>query len=102
MNTISADEAGTRLEQLIDEIAESHVRVTITSGQNAAVLMSAADWTAIHSALNQRSTDEQAGYIARGLAARESARCTGDYVDSDEVLAELDAMVAAAAAKRRN
>lgn len=31
----------------------------------------------------------QAEFIARGLRAREAARRTGDYVDADVVLAEL-------------
>lgn len=38
-------------------------------------------------------------FIARGLAVREEARRTGDYVDAAEVHAELDAMLAAAEAK---
>ena len=31
----------------------------------------------------------QAEFIARGLRSRDEARRTGDYVDSDDVLAEL-------------
>lgn len=41
----------------------------------------------------------QREFIARGLASRDEARRTGDYVDSGEVLAELDAMLADAQAK---
>lgn len=35
----------------------------------------------------------QREFIARGLAARDEARRTGEYFESDGVLAELDAML---------
>ncbi|MCO5054183.1 YlcI/YnfO family protein [Thermomonas sp.] len=38
-------------------------------------------------------------FIARGLAVREEARRTGDYLDAAEVHAELGEMLAAAEAK---
>lgn len=42
----------------------------------------------------------QAEFIARGLAAREEARRTGEYHDADEVHAELRAMLEAKRAER--
>lgn len=36
-----------------------------------------------------RQRQEQAAFIARGLAARDRARQTGSYVSSDEALARL-------------
>lgn len=42
----------------------------------------------------------QAEFIARGLAAREEARLTGEYYDADEVHAELRAMLEAKRAER--
>lgn len=41
----------------------------------------------------------QRDFIARGLAARDEARQSGDYLPADEVLRELDEMLAAAEAK---
>jgi hypothetical protein len=38
-------------------------------------------------------------FIERGLASREEARRSGEYVDSDVVLAELDTMLANGRAK---
>jgi hypothetical protein len=35
----------------------------------------------------------QKEFIARGLAAREYAKRTGEYFSSEEVLSELDAML---------
>jgi predicted transcriptional regulator len=35
-------------------------------------------------------------FIARGLAAREEAKCTGEYYSAEEVLAELDQILAQA------
>jgi prevent-host-death family protein len=42
MMRIPASEACSRLDQLIDEGAETHTAVTITGGRNDAVLVSAA------------------------------------------------------------
>jgi predicted transcriptional regulator len=41
----------------------------------------------------------QRAFIARGLASRNEAQRTGEYFDSDDVLDDLDAMLANAAAK---
>jgi len=44
----------------------------------------------------------QAEFIARGLAAREEAKRTGEYYDADEVHEELRAMLEAKRAERKN
>lgn len=36
-----------------------------------------------------RQRQEQKDFIARGLAARDSAKASGDYIDAEEVLADL-------------
>ena len=41
----------------------------------------------------------QSEFIARGLAARDEARKTGEYVTAEKVLAELDAMLCRAEGK---
>jgi predicted transcriptional regulator len=43
---------------------------------------------AIRSAIAQRRAQRE--FIARGLAARDAARANNDYVDADDVLADLD------------
>lgn len=54
--------------------------------------------------LNIERRQAQDEFIARGLAARDRARRTGDYIDADEVLrglqAKLDATRAAAKKQR--
>jgi hypothetical protein len=40
-------------------------------------------------------------FVARGLASREEARRTGEYIPAEDVLLELDDMLAQAAATGR-
>jgi len=47
MSTLSATEARANLYRVIDETAESHEPVLITSKRNNAVLLSESDWNAI-------------------------------------------------------
>lgn len=47
----------------------------------------------------ERRRSQQA-FIARGLAARDDARSTGDYASKDEVLASLDAIIEQSRRKR--
>ncbi len=42
----------------------------------------------------------QQAFIARGLAARDEARSTGDYASKDEVLASLDTILEQSRRKR--
>lgn len=43
----------------------------------------------------------QQEFIARGLASRDEARCTGEYYPAEEVLQELDDLLAHAKKKTR-
>ena len=52
---------------------------------------------ALRSSIDHRRA--QQAFIARGLASRDEAKRTGEYFESDEVLRELDAMLAKAEAK---
>ena len=47
---------------------------------------------------NIQRPEPQDEFIARGLAARAEAERTGEYFEADEVLRELDQMLAAAEA----
>ena len=48
MSTLSATEARANLYRVIDETAQSHEPVLITSKRNNAVLISERDWNSIH------------------------------------------------------
>lgn len=51
--------------------------------------------------LNIERRDAQREFVARGLAAREEARSTGEYISSADVLKRLDKSLVKARAKRR-
>lgn len=51
MNILTASQARANLYQLIDEAAESHAPITISSKRNSAVLLAAEDWSAIQETL---------------------------------------------------
>ncbi|MFA7621355.1 MAG: type II toxin-antitoxin system Phd/YefM family antitoxin [Aminobacteriaceae bacterium] len=51
MSRITATEARRRLFQLVDEVAESHVPVSISGRRNSAVLVAESDWRAIEETL---------------------------------------------------
>jgi prevent-host-death family protein len=48
---VTASQARSNIYQLIDQTAMSHEPITITGKRNSAVLMSAADWSAIQETL---------------------------------------------------
>lgn len=50
--------------------------------------------------LNIERREVQHEFIARGLAARDEARATGEYVSAEEMLARLDASLAHARKKQ--
>ena len=51
--------------------------------------------------LNVERRKVQHEFIARGLRARDEAKRSGDYIPAEEVLRELDRMLAKAGRKRR-
>ena len=94
MTTVTGHGARDKIEQLIEDAAESHVPVTIIGKRHDAVLISAEDWAAIQTTLGpapDRDTDE---FVAPGFAAREEAQFSGEYVEPDDIPAEPDAMQA--------
>ena len=50
--------------------------------------------------LNIERRESQREFIARGLAARDEARASGEYVSAEDMLARLDASLAKARTKR--
>lgn len=55
---------------------------------------------AIKANINRRRVQRE--FMARGLASRDEARSTGEYVEAEAVLAELDAMLSAARRKAKS
>ncbi|HRO62610.1 YlcI/YnfO family protein [Thermomonas sp.] len=78
-----------RVEPELREAAESVLR----EGESLSGLME----KSLREEVNRRRLRSE--FIARGLAVREEARRTGDYLDAAEVHAELGEMLAAAEAK---
>jgi prevent-host-death family protein len=67
MTTLTATEARANLYRVIDETAESHVPVRITSKRNNAVLISEKDWDAIQETLHLLSVPGMRESIKEGL-----------------------------------
>jgi prevent-host-death family protein len=67
MTTLTATEARANLYRVIDETAESHVPVRITSKRNNAVLLSEKDWDAIQETLYLLSVPGMRESIKDGL-----------------------------------
>jgi antitoxin YefM len=67
MTTLTATEAGGRLDELVSNIAESHEVVQIAGRQHSAVLVSEADWQAIQETLFLTSLPGMKESIALGL-----------------------------------
>ena len=68
MSTITATEARANLYRVIDETAESHEPVIITSKRNNAVLLSESDWNAIQETLYLLSVPGVRESIKDGIA----------------------------------
>ncbi|MBR9897450.1 MAG: type II toxin-antitoxin system Phd/YefM family antitoxin [Gammaproteobacteria bacterium] len=67
MSTLSATEARANLYRVIDETAESHEPVLITSKRNNAVLLSESDWNAIQETLYLLSVPGMRESIKAGM-----------------------------------
>lgn len=67
MSTLSATEARANLYRVIDEAAESHTPVLITSKRNNAVLVSESDWNAIQETLYLLSIPSMRESIKEGM-----------------------------------
>jgi prevent-host-death family protein len=67
MNTLEAKEAGEKLDRILDEAAEAHQPVLITSLRVSAVLVPGEDWNAIKEALYLLSVPGMREAIRAGL-----------------------------------
>jgi antitoxin YefM len=67
MTTLSAAEAGGRLDELLNDVAESHDVVQIAGQRHSAVLVSEEDWRAIQETLFLTSVPGLKESIVKGL-----------------------------------
>ena len=70
MITINANEARTRLDNLIDEASQNHKPILITGIRNNAVLLAEEDWKAINETLYLVSLPGMRESIIEGMQAR--------------------------------
>ena len=68
MSVHSVNEAQSNLQQLINEVAESHKPVIITGESSNAVLLNEEDWSSIQETLYLLSIPEMGESIKEGLA----------------------------------
>ncbi len=68
MNTLTASEARANLYRLIDQAVESHEPIVISGKRNSAVLISAADWSAIQETLYLLAVPGMRESIKAGMA----------------------------------
>ncbi|MBK8814561.1 MAG: type II toxin-antitoxin system Phd/YefM family antitoxin [Methylococcaceae bacterium] len=70
MTTLNATEARSKLYSLIDETAETHKPILITSKRHNAVLLAESDWNAINETLYLLSVPGMGESIREGLATK--------------------------------
>ena len=68
MHALTASEARANLYRLIDEAAQSSTPITIAGKRNSAVLLSAADWSAIQETLYLLAVPGMRELIKAGMA----------------------------------
>ena len=85
IKTVSATAARVRFFGLIDETAENHEPILITTKRNNAVLVGEDDWNAIQETLFLLSVPGMRESIAEGLKANSE-----DLISKDEFLAQLE------------
>ncbi len=68
MPTHTIEEAQNNLQQLINEVADSHKPITITSEKSNAVLINAEDWSSIQETLYLLSIPGMGESIKEGMA----------------------------------
>ena len=77
MTILTASEARSRLNRLIDETATNHQPIVITGKRHSAVLVSAEDWASIQETMHLLSVSGMRESIRAGLSAPID-ECSGD------------------------
>lgn len=67
MTTLTTNEASTRLDEVLDSLAESHEIVQITGQRHSGVLVSEGDWQAIQETLYLTGIPGMKDSIVEGL-----------------------------------
>ena len=77
MTTITASEARARLDELLDQAAESHEPIQIRGKRHSAVLVSEDDWRAIAETLHLVAIPGMAESIRKGMKTP-VGKCSSD------------------------
>jgi len=85
LDVISAAQAQDKIQNLIDEAAQSHRPILITAENNNAVLLSEEDWNALQETLHLLSA---AGI--RESVVEEFGKPNSEFLSEEEFLAELE------------
>jgi prevent-host-death family protein len=85
LETITAAEAKNEIQNLIDETAESHRPILITTESNNAVLLSEADWNALQETLYLLSIPKMRESIVEQINQPDE-----DFLSDEEFFAELE------------
>ena len=85
LDVISAAQAKDKIQNLIDEAAQSHRPILITAENNNAVLLSEEDWNALQETLHLLSA---AGI--RESVVEELGKPNSEFLSEEEFLAELE------------
>ena len=90
---------GSHLENCFDPFGARGSRTTGSGRKHAAGRRSLVQFrgTGVRASIERRRLQDE--FIARGLAGRDEARRTGEYVDAEDVLHELGDMLAMAEGK---
>lgn len=83
--SITATQAGNNIQKLIDETAESHRPILITTKNQNAVLLSEEDWNALQETVQLLSMPGMRESIVREMNAPD-----GDFISEADFLAEIE------------
>ena len=85
LEIVTAAEARDEIQNLIDETAESHRPILITTESNNAVLLSEEDWNALQETLHLLSISGMRESIVKQMNEPDE-----DFLSEEEFLAELE------------
>jgi len=85
LETISAAQVKENIQHLIEETAQSHRPILITSESNNAVLLSEEDWNALQETVQLLSVSRMRESIIEQMNAPHS-----DFLNEEEFFSELD------------
>lgn len=85
LDVISATQAQNKIQNLIEETAQSHRPILITTENNNAVLLSEEDWNALQETLNLLSISGM-----RDSIIEEMNKPNSDFLSEEEFLSKIE------------